>query len=192
MNKLRTIRLALVCGLSASACVNDDNDISYGGEPVKASDNSDQYIPGGNIGGNVEGDGSLGGDGDGGSDGDTTDSTSTTEDVEGDPTYGSGLHSVIIQSTCVFAWDLEGPATDCSDCTYAFDVDLRFNSSLSDCSGGIDFSGVLAFRDGSAYLADDYVGQASYSSSEVRWATAGYISGAGGGFYAYDGYIVFE
>ena len=189
MNNIRTIHLTLVCGLFASACVNESDEISYGGEPVKARDNSAQYIPGGNIGGNVGGNGSLGGDCGGGSDGDTTDSTSTTEDVADDPTYGSGLHSVIIQSACVVAWDLEGPATDCAGCTYAFDLNLRVNASLTDCTFGEGFTGVLEVRSGAAYLEDHYVGQATYSSSEVLWSTAGYITGGGGGSYAYDGYI---
>lgn len=189
------IILFTLAGLLTMVGCNDQGELSYGGEPVKANDNSDQYAPGGSFDdeGGSGGDGGIGGSGgggEGGGSGESGGSGGNGDDGDFEPTYASGAFYLNVEGFCSIIWDAEGPTTSCSGCDYAFDLDLENNTG--DCDGVGDSSGTMEFDSGSAYFEGNYVGTTSQSSNSISWATAGYVVGVGGYGYAYYGYLDLE
>ena len=115
--------------------------------------------------------GGDGGDGDGGS---------------GSVGDGYGQYELVISMTCAIAWDVGATYTGTGS-DYRWAAALTLNND--GCGGAADTSGELTASGGSAYFQGDYIGVANYGSSNFSWETRGYVTGSGGGFYAYMGYI---
>ena len=106
---------------------------------------------------------------------------------------GAGAHVVTIQdAACSVGWGLAGAYTG-SGADYKWDVTLTLDSSLTDCSFGDNTAGKIEATGGKVYwgetAATQYVGAAGYNGTTLSWATNGYVTGGGGGTYAYDGNI---
>ena len=106
---------------------------------------------------------------------------------------GAGVHAVTIQeAACSIVWGLAGAYTG-SGADYKWDVTLTLDSSLTDCSFGADFAGKIEAIGGNVYFGEtaayNYVGAAGYNGSTLSWFTNGYVTGGGGGTYAYHGNI---
>ena len=102
---------------------------------------------------------------------------------------GTGILGIYIQEAgCSIVWDLDGyyagTGTD-----YIWDVILTVDSRFTDCSGASDVTGTMFAGAGAVYWDFGYLGAAYYNSTTLAWATQGYVTGAFGYTYAYDGYI---
>ena len=160
-----SVLFASVLGLVA--CDGGAGEISNGGTPIKATDNTSDG--GGGGGGGGGGDGGDGGDGGGGGD-----------------AYGS-FSLFILNAGCDITWEAAGSSTSCGGCAYAFDLDLSVDRD--NCGGAGDFSGTIEFDRGSAYFEGSEIGYYYDYSGYIGWRTSGYIYGAGGGYYYYSGYL---
>lgn len=99
---------------------------------------------------------------------------------------GTGSYGLTIEGTCSILWDIAGTYAG-TGADYSWSAALSVNND--GCGGVTDTAGALTAAGGSAYFDGSYIGAASYSGTTLSWATAGYVTGGGGGSYAYDGNI---
>lgn len=101
---------------------------------------------------------------------------------------GTGEYGLLIQDVCTAVWVLDGVYTGTGS-DYTWDVTLTADPERTIGCPAIDNSGALVVIGGNAYLNGSYIGVATYSGESILWQTAGYVTGVGGGAYAYEGFI---
>ena len=83
-------------------------------------------------------------------------------------------------------WVLDGVYTGTGS-DYTWDVTLTADLERTIGCPAIDNGALVVI--GNAYLNGSYIGVATYSGESILWQTAGYVTGVGGGAYAYEGFI---
>jgi hypothetical protein len=113
--------------------------------------------------------------------------TGTTGGTTGGSTVGAFAGNggvLIVEAGCDVIWDMSGSATNGMDLSWAMDLTL---TDAGSCDFGDNNSGTFTVEGGGAYWDGDYWGAATSGGGNVAWATAGYVYGAGGYTYVYNG-----
>ncbi len=93
-----------------------------------------------------------------------------------------GSYRLFVEGDCEVYWAMDGSGLPGQ---YFWEVSLDLQSYS--CDAAQDATGWFELLNYSAYFDGSYIGLATYRYGEVEWETSGYITGYGGGSYAYMG-----